>query len=193
MTNACLSFINNCSLPVGLNDTSIVLIPKKQKPEILSDMRPIALCNVLYKIVAKMLANRMKYVLVSAVSTAQSVFVLGRAITDNILISSEIMHFSKRKRQGKIGVAALKIDMLKAYGRIEWSFLKSMMLRLGFDTKWVELVMLCVSTVRYHVIRDGKEIGLIVPSRGLRQGDPLLPYLFILYAEGLSSLIHKYE
>ena len=83
--------------------------------------------------------------------------------------------------------------MSKAYDRIEWSFLKSMMLRLGFDAKWVELVMLCDSTVRYHVLRDGKEIGPIVPSRDLRQGDPLSPYLFILCAEGLSSLIHTYE
>lgn len=135
VTNACLSFINNCSLPMGLNDTSIVLIPKKQKPEILSDMRLITLCNVLYKIVAKMLANRMKSVLGSVVSAAQSAFVPGRAITDNILISSEIMHFLKRKRQGKIGVTALKIDMWKAYDRIKWSFLKSMILRLGFDAK----------------------------------------------------------
>ncbi|KAH9726542.1 reverse transcriptase domain-containing protein [Citrus sinensis] len=114
------------------------------------------------EIVAKMLSNRMKTVLGSVVSESQSAFVSGRAITDNILISSEIMHFLKRKR-------------------------------LGFDAKWVTLIMLCVSTFRYHVIRDGKEIGPIVPSRGLRQGDPLSSYLFILCAEGLSALIRKNE
>ncbi|KAL9457786.1 hypothetical protein AB3S75_006771 [Citrus x aurantiifolia] len=103
------------------------------------------------------------------------------------------MYFLKRKRQGKVGAAALKIDMSKAYDRIEWDFLEAMLLRLGFDAKWVTLIMLCVSTVRYHVIRDGKEIGPIVPSRGLRQGDPLLPYLFILCAKGLSALIRKNE
>ncbi|XP_024042769.1 uncharacterized protein LOC112099586 [Citrus clementina] len=178
---------------MGLNDTSIVLIPKKPKPEMLSDMRPIALCNVLYKIVAKMLANRMKLVMGSVVSEFQSAFVPSRAITDNILISSEIMHFLKRKRQGKFGVATLKIDMSKAYDRIEWEFLEAMMLRLGFNAKWVKLIMLCVSTVRYHVSHDEKEIGPIIPGRGLRQGDLLSTYLFILCAEGLNALIRKHE
>ena len=97
MTKACLHFIATCSFPMGLNDTSIVLIPKKPKPESISDMRPIALCNVLYKIVAKMLSNKMKAILGSVVFESQSAFMSGRAITDNILISSDIMHFFKRK------------------------------------------------------------------------------------------------
>lgn len=83
--------------------------------------------------------------------------------------------------------------MLKAYERIECEFFKAMMLRLGFDAKWVKLIILCVSTVRYHVIRDGKKVGLIVPGRGLRQEDPLSSYLFIFCADGLSTLIRKYE
>ncbi|KAH9697393.1 reverse transcriptase domain-containing protein [Citrus sinensis] len=190
---ACLTVIKDCSFPKGLNDTSIVLIPKKQRPECLSDMRPIALCNVLYKIISKMLANRMKLVLDLIISDSQSAFIPGRAITDNVIISAEIMHFLKRKRQGKNGVAALKIDMSKAYDRIEWSFLQAMMLKLGFDTRWVELTMLCVSTVQYNVLREGKVIGPIIPCRGLRQGDPLSLYLFIICAEGLSSLIRTKE
>ncbi|KAJ8624647.1 hypothetical protein MRB53_033177 [Persea americana] len=156
VTSNCLSFINTCFFLVGLNDTLIVLIPKKQL-EVLLDMRPIALRNVLYKIVSKMIANRMKTVLATIVSEFQNAFVPGRAITDSILISTEIMHFLKRKGKGKSGVAALKIDMSKAYDRIEWDFLKSMMLKLGFDAKWVEMIMLSVSTISYSVIRDGKE------------------------------------
>ena len=191
VTAACLHFIDNCEFPNELNATAIVLIPKKSKPECLADLRPIALCNVLYKIVAKMLANRMKAVLSSIISENQSAFVPGRAITDNILISAEIMHYLKRKRQGKTGIAALKIDMSKAYDRIEWGFLKAMMLKLGFAARWVELILLCVSTVTYKVLQGNKEVGPIVPSRGLRQGDPLSSYLFIICAEGLSSLLRK--
>ena len=190
---ACLTVIKDCSFPEGLNDTSIVLIPKKQRPECLSDMRPIALCNVLYKIISKMLANRMKLVLDLIISDSQSAFIPGRAITDNVIISAEIMHFLKRNRQGKNGVAALKIDMSKAYDRIEWSYLQAMMLKLGFDARRVELTMLCVSIVQYNVLREGKVIGPIIPCRGLRQGDLLSPYLCIICAEGLSSLIRMKE
>lgn len=93
---ACLQFIANKELPMALNKTLIVLIPKKAHPEVLPDMRPIALCNVLYKIIAKMLANWLKLVLDTVISDPQSAFVPGRAITDNILISTEIMHFLKR-------------------------------------------------------------------------------------------------
>ncbi|KAH9768702.1 reverse transcriptase domain-containing protein [Citrus sinensis] len=149
--DACLNYITNRALPTGLNDTLIVLIPKKTQPESLTDMQPIALCNVLYKIIAKMLANRMKLVLDSVISESQSAFVPGRVITDNILISTEIVHYLKRKKQGKTGITALKIDMSKACNRIEWLFLKSMMLRMGFDEGWVALIMMCVSTVSYKV------------------------------------------
>ncbi|KAH9683739.1 reverse transcriptase domain-containing protein [Citrus sinensis] len=143
VTAACLHFIDTCEFPDELNATAIVLVPKKSNPEYLADLRPITLCNVLYKIVAKMLANRMKAVLSSIITENQSAFVPGRAITDNILISAEIMHYLKRKRQGKTGIAALKIDMSKAYDRIEWGFLKAMMLKLRFVARWVELIFLC--------------------------------------------------
>ncbi|KAK9174651.1 hypothetical protein WN944_029688 [Citrus x changshan-huyou] len=192
VVSACLSFIHSCSFPVGLNDISIVLIPKKQRPEVLSDIRPIALCNVLYKIVSKNLANRIKSVLDSVISKSQSAFVPGRAITDNTIVSAEIMHFLKKKRQGKHGVATLKIDMSKAYDKIEWDFLQDMMLKLGFDAKWVHLIMLCDNS-SLCVNREDKEVGQIMSSRGLRQGHPLSLYFFILCAWGLSSLIKRHE
>ena len=83
--------------------------------------------------------------------------------------------------------------MSKAYDRIEYNFLQAMMLKLGFNAMWVDLIMLCVSTVWYSVLREGKVIGLIIPYRGLRQGDPLSSYFIIICAEGLSSLIRRQE
>lgn len=105
---SCLSFLNNGSLPDHLNDTFIVLIPKKKQPESLSDLRPISLCNVLYKIISKVLANMLKKVLNPVLSDSQSAFTQGRCITDNVLIAFEIGHHMKRQSHGKCGEAALK-------------------------------------------------------------------------------------
>ncbi|XP_024033517.1 uncharacterized protein LOC112095650 [Citrus clementina] len=172
---ACLSYISHCEFPANLNEITVILIPKTPNPESITDFRPIALCNVLYKVVAKMLANRLKLILGSIISDSQSAFISGR------------------KRQGKEGAAAFKIDMAKAYDRIEWGFLSAIMLKMGFTLTFVDLIMLCVSTVTYKFPCDGVELGPIVPSRGLRQGDHLSPYLFIICAEGLSLLINHYE
>jgi hypothetical protein len=88
---------------------------------------------------------------------------------------------------------AVKLDMLKAYDRVEWGFLKDMMKRLGFDQRWINLIMSCVTTVNYRVWFNLDETESFVPSRRLRQGGPLSPYLFLLCAEGLSSLLAHEE
>lgn len=88
---------------------------------------------------------------------------------------------------------ALKLDMSKAYDRIEWNFLRGMLLSMGFSSWWTYLILYCVSTIEYIIIHDEFEIGPVVPSRGLSQGDPLSPDLFIICAEGLAALIKQYE
>ncbi|MCH84971.1 RNA-directed DNA polymerase (Reverse transcriptase), partial [Trifolium medium] len=160
-------------------------------PGSMRDYRLISLCNVLYKMVSKLLANRLKRVLDKCISEEQSAFMEGRYITDNALIAIEIIHALKRKTRGVKGELVLKIDISKAYDKVEWSFLKGVLSKMGFSERWVQWMMLCVSSVNYSALVNFEKVGPIHPGGGLRQGGPLSPYLFILVAEGLTSLINK--
>ena len=116
----------------------------------------------------------------------------GRLITDNVLVAFETMHHTSKKKGGKVGDMALKLDMSKAYDRVEWVWLEKIMEKLGFAERWRGLVMKCVTSVNYAIKVNGFPMGSITPSRGIRQGDLLSPYLFFLCAEGLSSLIKAF-
>lgn len=183
--HCCKDWLKLGSFPAHLNDTNVVLIPKKENACKMKDLRPIALCNVFYKILAKVLA--MKLVLLGLISENQSAFVPGRNITDNVLVAFEIIHHMNRKTKGSEGEIALKIDISKAYDRVNRGFLKARMLRMGFYNKWVNWIMMCVTTVSYNFCFNGSLVGPITPSRGLRQGDPLSLYLLLLCVEGLSD------
>ena len=128
-----LSSLNSGSLLKSVNHTFITLIPKVKNPERVTEFRPISLCNVIYKIVSKVIANRLKPILNSIISETQSAFVADRLITDNILIAFETLHHMKNSCTGKNGFMALKLDMSKAYDRVEWIFWKSILLKMGFQ------------------------------------------------------------
>uniref|UniRef100_A0A453D5J8 Reverse transcriptase domain-containing protein n=1 Tax=Aegilops tauschii subsp. strangulata TaxID=200361 RepID=A0A453D5J8_AEGTS len=150
-----LAVLNGGPIPEGWNETIVVLIPKVRTPSRIKDLRPISLCNVIYKLVSKVIANRLKIILPDIISDNQSAFVPGRLITDNVLIAYELSHFLLGRKKGKEDFAAVKADMSKAYDRVEWSFLEAMLGKLGFKQCWVDLIMKCVSSVKYQINVNG--------------------------------------
>lgn len=182
------SFFITGSMITQINETHVCLIPKTEAPKSAWEFRPIALCNVRYKIIAKLLTHRLQKVLPMLISKHQTAFVPGRAIQDNMLITHETLHCLKTSGAVKRCSMVIKTDMSKAYDRIEWGFLKKFLTKLGFRDIWILWIMECVTTVTYSFLINGAPQGKAVPSRGLRQGDPLSSYLFILCTEVLSGL-----
>uniref|UniRef100_A0A803PJK4 Reverse transcriptase domain-containing protein n=1 Tax=Cannabis sativa TaxID=3483 RepID=A0A803PJK4_CANSA len=193
VTKTVLKVLNEGGDPSSFNSTLITLIPKVKKPTTMSHLRPISLCNVLYKLVSKTIVLRMKPHLNSIISESQRAFLPSRLITDNILVAFELIHSLKHLKRGKQGFAAIKLDMSKAFDRMEWHFIKGMMLTMGFPSLLVDLIIRRISTVSYSFQINGAVQGNIIPQRGLRQGDPLSPYLFIICAEGFSRLLQHEE
>jgi hypothetical protein len=131
------SWLDRGFFPTSLNETNICLIPKCDSPSSMKDLRPIALCNVLYKLVSKLLANRLKGCISNCISEEQSAFIEGRSILDNAMIAMEVIHSLKRRTRGGKGELALKIDISKAFDKVDWSFLRGILVRMGFSDTWV--------------------------------------------------------
>eukprot|EP00253_Pinus_taeda_P033725 PITA_33725 len=170
------------------NLTFIALIPKKDDPESFEDFRPISLCNCIYKIISKVIALRIAPILSRNISMEQFGFLDGRQIHEAIGVAQEVIHSVKMKK--KKGVV-LKIDLSKAYDRISWLYLRMLLTHVGFSYPFVSWIMGYITNVIFAVLVNGVASSFFNSQRGLRQGCPLSPLLFLLVAEGLSRLIHK--
>lgn len=138
------------------NKTLITLIPKRENTELVSYFRPISLCQVHYKCLTKLISLRLKGVMNDIISPYQVSFIKGRHIQDNILIGQELLHIMSKNRS-KRGLMSMKIDLEKAFDRISWTFLKQVLLDAGFDLKFVNLIINCVSSVSFNVLWNGEQ------------------------------------
>ncbi|XP_073051339.1 uncharacterized protein [Primulina eburnea] len=181
---AVLDFFQGSPMPKGFTATTITLIPKVEGARAWSDFRPISLCNVTNKIISKLLYSRLRDVVERLVSPNQSGFVPGRMISDNILLAQELTHSIALPTRG--GNVILKLDMAKAYDRVQWHFLFDVLRHFGFSERVLALVSACISHCHFSVNINGSLSGFFGSTRGLRQGDPLSPLLFVLGAEYLS-------
>ncbi|KAK3211629.1 hypothetical protein Dsin_016335 [Dipteronia sinensis] len=160
-----LKVLNGEGSICDFNNTNVVLIPKIKNAQTLKDFRPISLCSVMYKIVTKVLANRLKVILPVIISPSQSAFVPGRQIFDNVLASFEILHSINKRKQGSKGLMALKLDMSKAYDRVEWDLLSAIMVKMNFPSTWIKLISDCISSSKLSFVFNGRVVGSVVPSR----------------------------
>jgi len=169
------SFFLEGKLLKQINHTLMALIPKVDNPLVTVQFRPISLCNTVYKIIAKILVNRMRPLLEKVIDIVQSAFIPHRSIHDNILLAHEVItKFNSMK--GKKSWVALKLDMENTYGRVEWNILFESLAKLGFHQRRTMWIQQCVTTVSYSAIVNDEVSGIFTPARGLRQGDPLSPY-----------------
>ncbi|KAL9689689.1 hypothetical protein QQ045_010078 [Rhodiola kirilowii] len=184
------AFFAGMQLPGSITATHLVLIPKKPNASKIDHLRPISLCNVVHKLLSGLLNTRLARILPSIISQEQAGFMSGRGTIESVTLAHDLTcHINNGGAGGNV---VMKIDMAKAYDRVSWLFLHRMMRALGFGSQWCDLVYRTISGCFYSVLWDGTAYGRFKSNRGVRQGDPLSPSLFIICMESFSRLLHRH-
>ncbi|GKC60581.1 protein LAZ1 [Tanacetum coccineum] len=182
-------FFANGRILQEINHAILALLPKVPTPTRINDYRPISCCNVIYKVISKLITNRIKEGLQDIVSDNQSAFVPGHSISDNILITQELMHnYHLNKGPPR---CAFKMDIQKAYDTVDCKFLRDILGGFGFHLTMVGWIMTCVTSTSFSLCVNGDLHGYFKGRRGLRQGDPMSPYLFTLVMEILTLMLKR--
>lgn len=183
------AFFDTGFMPKGINSTILALIPKKNDVVVMKDYRPISCCNVIYKVISKLLANRMKGLLPLFISLNQSAFVKDRLLMENVLLALEMV--KNYHSESVTERCAMKIDVSKAFDSVQWSFLLSVLAALNFPEKFILWIKKCIELASFSIQINGELAGYFNSKRGMRQGCALSPYLFIVCVQVLSKLLDK--
>ncbi|KAL0383830.1 UNVERIFIED_CONTAM: Retrovirus-related Pol polyprotein from type-2 retrotransposable element R2DM [Sesamum latifolium] len=201
VTRAIMDFFVTGRLLKQVNSTLISLIPKISNPTVVAEFRPMSCCNVLYKVITKILVQGMRGILDSLISPSQNAFVPGRSIGDNILLAQEL--FYGYHQQHLPPRCALKVDLRKAYDTVEWDFLHAVLILFGFPEQFIGWIVECVTTPSFSVCLNGSPHGYFTGARGLRQGDPMSPAMqlcqlgfaddLLLFSKADTSSVHVFK
>lgn len=174
----------------AISASFLTLVPKCKNPQRLEEYRPISIIGSMYKLLAKVLAGRLKGVMRKVISETQNAFISGRNILDGVVVVNEVIDMAKRMKQQCL---ILKVDFQKAYDTVSWGYLDYMLRRMGFSEKWRGWMRECVSSNSISILVNGSPTEEFRAQKGIKQGDPLASFLFLIAAEGLAELVRKGE